>query len=158
MRIKINGVGMDISSKKQLSKVADETKLSREDLQAIYDSIPGLPAVKRLRNRVYAIERIWELGNKESPGARRVPVSVPPLGLPESTGNRIRHRAPTPQGDTKRDRLISALKSGATISELVAISGWLEHSIRGFLSTMSRNGTIALSKTKLDGVTRYRAA
>ena len=39
---------------------ADAQGLSRDALQAIYDAIPGVKEVKRLRNRPYAIERIWE--------------------------------------------------------------------------------------------------
>jgi hypothetical protein len=65
------------ASIKEFTKLADEPKLSREDLQKLYNAIPGAPPKKRLRNRPTAIEAIWKAlpvydGNSESSkGARK---------------------------------------------------------------------------------------
>jgi hypothetical protein len=66
-----------LNSIAELKAAANACGWSREQLQAIYNAIPGAPPKKRLRNRPTAIEAIWKAlpvydGNSESSkGAKR---------------------------------------------------------------------------------------
>jgi hypothetical protein len=78
-----------LNSIAELKAAANACNWSREQLQAIYNAIPGAPPKKRLRNRPTAIEAIWKAlpvydGNSESSkGARpsrqrsEVPAAAP---------------------------------------------------------------------------------
>ena len=56
------------------------------------------------------------------------------------------------------DLLVSALgdKGGATIDELVAVTGWQKHSVRGAMSGSLRKKGLTVTSEKVDGVRRYR--
>jgi hypothetical protein len=61
---------------------------------------------------------------------------------------------------TKQAKIISLLqrKKGATIAELCKLSGWQEHSIRGFMSgtLKKRMGFNIISEKDSKGTRRYR--
>ena len=63
---------------------------------------------------------------------------------------------------TKHDQILELLrrKEGATIEEIGRLSGWQNHSVRGFLSgtVKKRLGLSLQSDTAKDGVRRYRIA
>lgn len=63
---------------------------------------------------------------------------------------------------TKHDQILELLrrKEGATIEEIGKLSGWQNHSVRGFLSgtVKKRLGLFLQSDTARDGVRRYRIA
>ena len=61
---------------------------------------------------------------------------------------------------TKHDRILSLLsqRDGATIPDLMAATGWQQHSLRGFLAaTVKKKLGLKLASTKADGeLRRYR--
>lgn len=63
---------------------------------------------------------------------------------------------------TKRDQILTLLRrrDGATIPEIMEVSGWQQHSVRGFLAgTVKKKMSLALVSSKADGdVRRYRIA
>ena len=63
---------------------------------------------------------------------------------------------------TKRDQILMLLRrrDGATIPEIMQVSGWQQHSVRGFLAgTVKKKMSLALVSSKADGdVRRYRIA
>jgi hypothetical protein len=66
------------------------------------------------------------------------------------------------QASTKQDLVIQMLgrRSGVSIDELVAKTGWQPHSVRGFLSGVVRKrlGLPLASEAGKDGVRRYHIA
>lgn len=62
----------------------------------------------------------------------------------------------------KRDQILMLLRrrDGATIPEMMEVSGWQQHSVRGFLAgTVKKKMSLALVSSKADGdVRRYRIA
>ena len=71
----------------------------------------------------------------------------------------------TPAGPTahpeqsKRERLINLLErdSGATLDEMVTLTGWLPHTTRAALTGLRKKGHV-ITSDKIDGVRTYRAA
>ena len=77
------------------------------------------------------------------------------LKTTNSTGKTTAPSAPEP---SKLDRLLAELArdDGATIDQLVVVTGWQRHSVRGAMAgTLKRKGHLVAS-TKADGVRRYR--
>ena len=60
---------------------------------------------------------------------------------------------------SKRERLINLLErdSGATIDEMVTLTGWLPHTTRAALTGLRKKGHV-ITSDKIDGVRTYRAA
>ena len=58
---------------------------------------------------------------------------------------------------TKLDLLIEQLSqpNGATIQELVEVTGWQAHSVRGAIAGALRKKGYAITSAKIDGVRRY---
>lgn len=111
-----------IVSKKELQDYADSHKLSRSDLQDLYHSIPGAPAMKRIRNRPTAVDLIWQ---------------------------QIRIKRTTePEGATKRAKLLEMLKAGATVDQMIESLGWQRHTLRGIVSTLQSKGVIKVVPVK----------
>ena len=73
-------------------------------------------------------------------------------GEPSATG-------PSKQSASKSDLVLRALrrKSGVSLDELVKLTGWQAHSVRGFLSGMVRKklGHEVIRQKDAKGVTRY---
>ena len=57
---------------------------------------------------------------------------------------------------TKKDSLLALLRreDGATLADMTAATDWLPHTARAMLSGLRKKGH-AISKLKVDGVTRY---
>lgn len=56
----------------------------------------------------------------------------------------------------KIDALLALLKrdGGATLDELVKVTGWLSHSVRAALTGLKRKGH-AIERNKVDGISHY---
>lgn len=72
-------------------------------------------------------------------------------------------KAPDKSPSTKLDQIVSALRAprGATLAQLMALTGWQQHSVRGALSgalKKQRGFTIASSKSGSERVYRIGGA
>ena len=65
--------------------------------------------------------------------------------------------APAPARQTKASDVVTLLqrKSGATLAELTAATGWLPHTTRAALTGLRKKGHV-IAKDKRDDVTCYR--
>jgi hypothetical protein len=63
-------------------------------------------------------------------------------------------KAPAPE--TKKEKVLALLRGegGASLDEIVKVSGWLPHSARAVLTGFRKQG-LAIEKSKANGVTRY---
>ena len=73
---------------------------------------------------------------------------------PEQT---VEQAAPvrTPSKLDRVEQLLLA-EGGATIAELIAATGWLQHSVRGALAGALKKRGLVIASEKIDGVRRYR--
>lgn len=65
------------------------------------------------------------------------------------------------QAGSKQTRVIAMLQSpaGATIAAMMQVTGWQQHSVRGFLAGVVRNRLkLKLDSRKIDGVRVYHIA
>ena len=68
---------------------------------------------------------------------------------------------PAFRAGTKGAAIVELLRqeAGATLPDLMAVSGWQAHSVRGFLSgTIKKKHGLTVASEKADGVRRYRIA
>jgi len=65
----------------------------------------------------------------------------------------------TPKAANKLDQVEALLVAdgGASIAELMAATGWQQHSVRGAMAGALKRRGLAVSSEKTDGVRRYRA-
>jgi len=65
----------------------------------------------------------------------------------------------TPKAPSKLDRVEALLlaEAGASIAEIMAATGWQQHSVRGAMAGALKRRGLAISSDKIDGVRRYRA-
>jgi hypothetical protein len=67
--------------------------------------------------------------------------------------------APAAKAPSKLDRVEALLLAGdgASIAEMIAATGWQQHSLRGAMAGALRKRGLTISSQKIDGVRRYRA-
>ena len=84
----------------------------------------------------------------------REPKPAPATGR----GNAIAATKPD-KAPSKLDRVEALLltPSGASIAELVAATGWQQHSVRGAMAGALKKRGLAITSDKIDGIRRYRA-
>lgn len=65
-----------------------------------------------------------------------------------------------PAQPSKLDTLEELLTTtnGATISEMMASTGWQQHSVRGAMAGALKKRGLVISSTKVDDVRRYQAS
>lgn len=66
--------------------------------------------------------------------------------------------APAANPESKKDKVIGMLRraEGASLGEITSATGWLPHTARAMLTGLRKTG-LAISKDKVEGVTRYAA-
>ena len=134
--MRITGTDCNADSPKEFRDWANEQKLSRDDLQAIYDKIPNAKTLKRIRNRVEAIKYIWAACKAAAPKDTRVPRAA--------------------RNADAKEELVKLLKKGGTAAEIADKLGWQQHTVRGRISGLRK--TLVVATERVDGVTRYSAA
>ena len=68
--------------------------------------------------------------------------------------------APTPKTQSKLEQVEALLLApdGASIAELMAATGWQQHSVRGAMAGALRKRGLAITSDKTDGTRRYSAS
>lgn len=126
-------------------------------LVEIWNKLPGTTRVARFTNRRTAAHRIW----------RAVEGLEPRGGRHEATrgataprrGNGAARAKPAGDKDTKTQQILSLLKRarGATLKEIMALTGWQPHSVRGFISGYSKKVGLRVKSFKRNGERVYRS-
>lgn len=64
-----------------------------------------------------------------------------------------------PKAPSRLDQLQALLtrENGATIAEMVAATGWQQHSVRGAMAGALKKRGLTMTSEKLDGTRHYRA-
>ena len=172
-----SGPGVFINTRKEFETYAKG--LTREQLQDLYNTCPGAPRVKRLRNRPYAVERIWHVMQSlipkgGTPTKTKALSGTTPLASTggakpkenlgmkalEPFADKVKRKATAKGAPAKKHDLLWGLiarKSGATLDELVEKLGWQKHTIRGSVSTLAKKGASIESTKNSKGERVYRA-
>ena len=127
----------------------------------------------RIRSRVLELGTAKRRRRKQTEAAGQA-VAVTPVQLPEPSvvspptfAAAVPAVLQTPVAPTmiaprvtKNDLVLNQLKEkeGASISDMMKVTGWQAHSVRGFLSAVIRKklGLTLLTEVGTDGIRRYR--
>jgi hypothetical protein len=150
------------TSQKELADLA--TQWPAERLLAVWNSLPGVAPVQKVKSAKAVIGRIWErIENLGEPAPTNAPQKA---SVRARVAHRARakkaakHQAPTtksarkaktrtqaaataPREGSKAAQVVALLrrKNGATLSEIAEKMGWQKHTVRGFMAgTMKRAG------------------
>jgi hypothetical protein len=118
-------------------------------LVEIWNKLKGVTPVAKFKDRKTAVSRIWNAIQKIEPMTSPRKPKVPAA----------RKGAPSKEGESKTDRVLAALRSpsGATLKELMKLTGWQSHSVRGFLSAqVTKRMGLRVKSSKRDGERVYR--
>ncbi|MEO9827715.1 MAG: DUF3489 domain-containing protein [Paracoccaceae bacterium] len=92
------------------------------------------------------------------------PASRACAGSGRQTGGCINRRTPeTKSSKTKPPSKLDALeklltrKNGASIAEMMAATGWQQHSVRGAMAGALKKRGLAITSQKVDEIRRYQA-
>ena len=138
-----NHDGKAFATKEQLAKLSSPWPGKR--LVQIWNEIPGVKPVRKFTDRKTGIDRIWDAlqhsGLEESLSAAR----------PERANHRKR---------SKKDEILKLLRrpAGATLENLMTVTGWQAHSVRGFISAAvgKKMGLQVASSRREDGQRVYQ--
>jgi Protein of unknown function (DUF3489) len=144
--------GDRFANARELSKLAAGWPGTR--LVEIWNKLPNVKAVRRFTDRKTAIRRIWRAVEKLEPSpTEKSRTIVPALGRPPAKADYA-----GAHNHTKTERIVALLKrsSGATLKDIMAETGWQPHSVRGFISLLSKRFGFRIESFKRRGERIYR--
>ena len=159
------------SNAKELAKLTAEWPASR--FVETWNSFAGvapfdeLKAVKKFTSRKSAVGRIWTAIQRLSPngapqGAPVAPARAKSKKAPAKVTVRKRARQGAADGRTnKKAEVVAMMKraKGATLAEIMEVTSWKGHTIRGFVSLLGSKGGQKIESSKnAAGERTYRIA
>ena len=113
----------------------------------VWNGVPGVVRIKKFTDRSTAVQRIWHAIQNLEPAPTPEDNHLP-AGMTEAK----------PRSGTKRAALLELLArpEGASVREIMVALGWQSHSVRGCLSTLSRQKSAGIhSFRRSDGERAY---
>ncbi len=145
------------ASAKELGEITAKWPSSR--LVEIWNSLPGQKPVKKFTDRKVAVLRIWEVIQ------HLTPVTAAPAKVVASKQQKLRKQATEgaeaapARADSKTSQVLDLLKrpGGAALQQIMAVTNWQAHSMRGFLSGTLRKkmGLTVVSEKGQNGDRMY---
>jgi hypothetical protein len=134
------------SSEEELAFVAAKWPINH--LVEIWNRIPGLRPVKKFMDRKTAVHRIWRAVQQLSP--------APALQLEQdmTTAMPDTPMVTSRKSESKKDAIVGLLNrtAGATLEDLMTVTGWQAHSVRGFISgTVVKKLNLTVESVRKDG-------
>jgi site-specific recombinase XerD len=148
------------SNPKDLAKLTAEWPASR--LVDTWNSFAGvapfddLKPVKKFTDRKAAVGRIWQAVARLSPDAAQpAPDVAPAKGNGKKSPSKASRPARAQKGESesrsnKKAEVIAMMKraKGVTLAEIVEVTGWQKHTVRGFVSILGSKGGQKIESSK----------
>jgi hypothetical protein len=159
------------STAKELAKLTAEWPASR--LVDTWNSFAGvapfdnLKPVKKFTSRKAAVARIWEAVQRLSPDVEPQAERVAPAkGKAKKSPSKPTRRARAQKGASeartnKKAEVVAMMRraKGVTLAEIMETTGWLKHTVRGFVSLLGSKGGLKIESSKsAAGERTYRIA
>src|SRR5260370_22199758 len=164
----VEGAGViQFHSQASLANASSEWPLSR--FVEIWNGIPGNAEVTKFQDRKKAVARIWKaiqpLVDKAQPsqpaakpkkttkGAKPAKKSKSAKKLGKKASGKATERT------NKKAEVIALMKraKGVTLAEIMKVTGWQAHTVRGFVSILASKGGEAIESSKnAEGDRTYR--
>lgn len=115
--------------------------LSKAELTAIWNALPGATKLAKFKDRKAAAQRLWA-------AFAELPVE------PERVAG-----SPSPRTGSKQAQVIDLFRraEGATVAEVIAATGWQPHTVRGIVSgTLKKKLGLAVISAKEERGRVYR--
>lgn len=159
------------STEKELAKLAADWPASR--LIEVWNSFAGvtpfddLKPVQKFTSRQIAVQRIWQAVERLSrDGAPPAAPIAPAKGRSKKAPAKAKRRdtarkSASPANTNKKAQVIALMKrpKGVTLTEIVKLTGWQKHTVRGFVSILGSKGGEKIESSKnAAGERSYRIA
>jgi hypothetical protein len=163
----VEGAGViQFNSQASLATASSDWPLSR--FVEIWNSIPGNAEVTKFQNRKKAVARIWKaiqpLVDKGEPEvkSKKATKSAKPAKKPNAAKKVAKKVAgKATERSNKKAEVIAMMKraKGVTLAEIMKVTGWQAHTVRGFVSILGGKGGEAIESSKNpEGERTYRIA
>ena len=130
-------------TQKELEELAQQWPASR--LVNIWNRLAGASPVRKFSSRQIATARIWK-------AVQDLPSIADGAwaGRKQATPAAKAKGALDPGQGSKKDEVIALLSAGTgvTMPRLMEVTGWQQHTIRGFLSTLKKKMALKVSSSK----------
>jgi Protein of unknown function (DUF3489) len=148
------------TSERELGAVTAEYTGTR--LVEIWNQLPGVMKVRKFTDRKTAVSRIWKaVQGLEPVEATAAPQRAHKRAKKARSGRKASQKPGAAVGG-KTATLLDLLRreGGATLEELMKVTGWQAHSVRGFISgtVNKRMGLQVVSAKPEDGKRTYSIA
>ena len=157
---------LQFASEKELTKLTVDWSADR--LVQVWNNFAGavpfddLKPVKKFTDRKTAVARIWKAIQRLDATPAPRAATVVPMGMRSRKAATAGPTAAVAREGSKKAIVLDMLKrpDGATLAEIMAATGWLAHSVRGFISgsLTKRMGLTVESSKRADGARFYRTA
>jgi hypothetical protein len=160
------------ASQKELAKLTAEWPISR--LVEVWNSFAGavpfddLKAVKKFTDRKSAVGRIWSAVQRLTPAVAQQAPDVAPKKArskkdapPAKPSTKGQNDVPSARDGSKKAEVLEMMrrKDGATLAEIMKVTGWQAHTVRGFVAGTLKKMGVAVESFRTDGKERtYRVA
>jgi hypothetical protein len=145
--MEIAGDGVKFASETGFTDATAAWPVSR--LVDLWNNLPGAKPVAKFKDRNTAIRRIWAAVEKTEPTSMPRPAAASPK---KAAGKKA-------AAGSKTDQILAALRSpnGVTLAQLMKLTGWQAHSVRGFLSAqVAKRMGLRVKSFKRDGERCYK--
>jgi len=152
------------ASEKELAKLAANWPADR--LVQVWNSFAGvapfdgLKPVKKFTDRKTAVARVWKAIQRLDAPAAPQAADVAPKAKGPRKAAQPEDTTPTAREGSKKAIVLELLRrpEGATLQEIMSVTGWMAHSVRGFISgsLTKKMGLTVESFERPDGERAYR--
>jgi hypothetical protein len=154
------------ASEKELAKLAANWPADR--LLQVWNSFAGvapfddLKPVKKFTDRKTAVARVWKAIQRLDAAPAPQAADVAPKATRPRKAARASDGAPTAREGSKKAIVLELLRrpEGATLQEIMSVTGWMAHSVRGFISgSLGKKMGLTVESLKTpEGARAYRIA
>jgi hypothetical protein len=121
-------------------------------LAEIWNKLKGVTPVAKFKDRKTAVRRVWN-------AIQQIETVTPSPRKAKAPSAKKEAASQKTTGASKTDQVLAALRSpnGATLKDLMKLTGWQSHSVRGFLSAqVTKRMALRVKSSKRDGERVYR--